>query len=159
MAPQVKNEAALRELASERACQMRLQKAREEMKKKWRIPKLDAKNAKQPVLSAPAAPTEKPTKPRISKPLSRLLTITVVMLIVFNCFIPSSATGVMDNGPMICHHKRHVTFSLSEQQSCPNVEISLSRQEDVRLALCKHNDVAYQAKASVEASVSSDKEV
>uniref|UniRef100_A0A914WQB3 RNA-directed DNA polymerase n=1 Tax=Plectus sambesii TaxID=2011161 RepID=A0A914WQB3_9BILA len=146
MAQQVKNEAALRKLASERASQLRLQKAREEMKK-WRILKLDAKNAKQPVLSAQAAPTEKPTKPRISKPLSRLLTITAVMLIVFNCFIPISAMSVMGNGPMICHHKRHAAFSLPEQQSCPNVEISLSRQENVRLALYKHNHVAYQTKA------------
>uniref|UniRef100_A0A914W798 Uncharacterized protein n=1 Tax=Plectus sambesii TaxID=2011161 RepID=A0A914W798_9BILA len=69
------------------------------------------------------------------------------MLIVFNCFTPTSATGVMGNGSMICHHKRHAAFSLPEKQSRPNVEISLSREENVRLALYKHNHMAYQTKA------------
>uniref|UniRef100_A0A914WXK2 Uncharacterized protein n=1 Tax=Plectus sambesii TaxID=2011161 RepID=A0A914WXK2_9BILA len=52
----------------------------------------------------------------------------------------------MGNGPMICHSKRHAAFSLPEQRSCPNVKISLSREENVRLALYKHNHVAYQTK-------------
>uniref|UniRef100_A0A914W8Q4 CCHC-type domain-containing protein n=1 Tax=Plectus sambesii TaxID=2011161 RepID=A0A914W8Q4_9BILA len=99
------------------------------------------------VPNIPVSSPEKPPKSKFCSRLSKLLTITVVTFIVFNCFLPTNALGVMGNGPMICHSKRHAAFSLPEQRPCPNVEISLSREENVRLALYKHNHVAYQTKA------------